>query len=138
MLGVGVYQIIIADSMHIFPPDEEVYDLCGSPYDNIAFNVINIDIKIQIQIEDYGGSFALPVYSSECPSVDYFQFNLMMQNLLIADLSNGVNHVLLYDKQGQGKGIDALCRLRLRHHLEIAKKPCPPKILFMILDNCVG
>ena len=130
--------IIIADSMAPLPPDEVVYDLCGSIDDSIAFNVVNADIKIQIEIEDFGGSFPLPHYGSVRPSVDYFQSNLMMQNFVIADLSNGINHVLLYDERGQGKGVDALCSLRLRHHLEIAKKPYPPKILLMILDNCVG
>lgn len=62
----------------------------------------------------------------------------MMQNFVIADLSNGVNHVLLYDERGHDKGVDALCSLRLGHHLKIAKKPFAPKILFMILDNRIG
>lgn len=94
--------------------------------------------RIQMQIEEYGGSFALPHYGYERPSADYFQSNLMMQNFIIADLTSGVDRVVLYDERGQGKGADALCSLRLRHHLVLAKQDSPPEILFMVLDNCVG
>ena len=67
----------------------------------------------------------------------------MMQNFIIADISNGTNRVLLYDERGQGKDADALCSLRIAHHLALRKKSLesgrvPPSKLLVILDNCVG
>ncbi|KAF1795694.1 hypothetical protein GQ600_18676 [Phytophthora cactorum] len=44
--------------------------------------------RVQIQAEDYGG-----------------------------DVSNGQNNVYFYDERGKGKNADALCSLRLLHHL---------------------
>ncbi|KAG6945263.1 hypothetical protein JG688_00016642, partial [Phytophthora aleatoria] len=43
----------------------------------------------QIQIEDFGGSFPLPVYNNKKPSADYFNSNLMMNNFIIADITDG-------------------------------------------------
>ena len=71
-----------------------------------------IEIQVQVQIEDYGECFALPHFEHLCPSVNYFESNLMMQIFIIADLTKGVNNVILYDKCGQGKDTDALCSLR--------------------------
>lgn len=57
--------------------------------------------RIQIQIQDYSGSFAMPYYGHSRSSADYFNSNLMMQNFIMADISNQTNHVGLYDEHGQ-------------------------------------
>ncbi|CAK9229226.1 unnamed protein product [Sphagnum troendelagicum] len=52
--------------------------------------------EIQIQIEDFGGSFPLPFYGHQRPFADYFNFNLMMQNfnhLLITNFLGKNNYV---------------------------------------------
>jgi hypothetical protein len=51
-----VLNVIIPDTIDDAPPD---------PIDD-AFP------EIQIQIEDFGGSFPLPFYGHQRPSVDYF------------------------------------------------------------------
>jgi hypothetical protein len=98
-----------------------------------------------IQIEDFGGSFPLPVYISRIPSADYFNSNLMIHNFVVADLTNGINTVLLYDELAQGKGADAMCSLRLLNHLNQRKhfqqvgqdNPKRTLTLLQVLDNCV-
>ncbi len=94
---------IIPDTIDDAPPD---------PIDD-AFP------EIQIQIEDFGGSFPLPFYGHQRPSADYFNSNLMMQNFIISDITPTRNNVLIYDECGQGKGADALCSLRLLFHLRL-------------------
>jgi hypothetical protein len=98
--------------------------------------------KMLIQIEDFGGSIALPVFGNRRPSADYFNSNLMLHNFVIADISSGDNTVFVYDERGQGKGADALCNLRLLHHLRLLNQVGSdgegPQVLLQILDNCVG
>jgi len=86
--------------------------------DNHAHDVGDIDMTsmtavptIQIQIEDFGGSFNMPHYGHSWPSVDYFNSNLMVSNFVIVDLTNDNADVLFYDEQAQGKDVDALCSL---------------------------
>jgi hypothetical protein len=64
----------------------------------------------------------------------------MMQNFIISDITANRNNVLIYDEHGQGKGADALCSLHLLFHLRL-RQECAnrsPKMLLLILDNCVG
>ncbi len=64
----------------------------------------------------------------------------MMQNFIISDITANRNNVLIYDEHGQGKGVDALCSLHLLFHLRL-RQECAnrlPKMLLLILDNCVG
>ncbi|ETI39976.1 hypothetical protein L917_02908 [Phytophthora nicotianae] len=84
---------------------------------------------MQIQIEDFGGSFPLPVYGLKRPSADYFNSYLLMHNIVIADVTNGINYVLVYDERAQGKGADALCSLRLMYH--IVKSISPQGKIFL-------
>jgi len=64
----------------------------------------------------------------------------MMQNFIISDITANRNNVLIYDERGQGKGVDALCSLRLFFHLRLHKKRADrsPKMLLLIFDNYVG
>ncbi|EEY62650.1 uncharacterized protein PITG_14428 [Phytophthora infestans T30-4] len=72
-----------------------------------------------------------------------FTSNLILQNFVVADISNGVNNVYFYDERAQGKDANALCSLRLNYHLSIISRAkhnevAPPEVSFSILDNCVG
>ncbi|ETO83580.1 hypothetical protein F444_02423, partial [Phytophthora nicotianae P1976] len=99
-----------------------------------------------IQIEDYGGSFALPHYGFKRPAADYFNSNLMMHNFVIADITNGLNNVMVYDERCSGKGAGALCSLRLLYHMQLRTRyikagiltPEKSLTLLVIMDNCVG
>jgi hypothetical protein len=64
----------------------------------------------------------------------------MMQNFIISNITANRNNVLIYDERGQGKGADALCSLRLLFHLRLPQECADrsPKMLLLILDNCVG
>ncbi len=64
----------------------------------------------------------------------------MMQNFIISDITTNRNNVLIYDERGQGKGTDALCNLCLLFHLRFHQKRADrsPKMLLLILDNCVS
>jgi hypothetical protein len=64
----------------------------------------------------------------------------MMQNFIISDITANCNNVLIYDERGQGKGVDTLCSLRLLFHLRLRQERTDrsPKMLLLILDNCVG
>jgi hypothetical protein len=86
-----------------------------APPDPIA----NAFPEIQIQNEDFEGSFPLPFYGHQRPSANYFNSNLMMQNFIIFDFTANRNNVLIYDERGQGKGANALCSLRLLFHFRL-------------------
>ncbi|EEY53747.1 uncharacterized protein PITG_20075 [Phytophthora infestans T30-4] len=93
--------------------------------------------------EDYGGGISMPYYGHVRPSADYFNSNLILQNFVVADISNGVNNVYFYDERAQGKYANALCSLRLNYPLSIISRAkhnevAPPEVSFSTLDNCVG
>lgn len=105
----------------------------------------NVDEKIPgvlLQAEDYGGVIPLPFYGFSRPSADYFNSNLLLQNLIQCDISTGKNHVYLYDEREQGKGGDALCSLRMRQHIRLhslrVRDGIEPRICASLMDNCVG
>jgi hypothetical protein len=64
----------------------------------------------------------------------------MMHNFIISDITANRNNVLIYDEHGQGKGANALCSHRLLFHLRFRQERADrlPKMLLLILDNCVG
>jgi hypothetical protein len=99
--------------------------------------------RVQIQAEDYGGGISMPHFGHSRPSADYFNSNLIIQNLVVADISNKQNNVFFYDERAQGKNADALCSLRLLYHLSTLQKNArngipAAEISFSLLDNCVG
>jgi hypothetical protein len=96
MLGF-VKQYIAANAPHQHVPNAIIRNTTDdAPPDpiNDAFP------EIQIQIEDFGGSFPLPFYGHQCPSANYFNSNLMMQNFIISDITANRNNVLIYDERG--------------------------------------
>jgi hypothetical protein len=92
--------------------------------------------KVLIQAEDFGRGYAMPFYGYQRPSSDYFNSNLTLNNFVIADVSSGNHKVLLYDERAQGKDANALCSLRMLHHL--SKIGLGARVSLSILDNCVG
>lgn len=98
---------------------------------------------VLILAEDYGGSLALPHYGFNWPSVDYFNSNLILHQFVACNLSDDRNTVSFYDERGHGKGVDALCSLRIRNLLKTldgykARKAEIPSYMVTLLDNCVG
>jgi hypothetical protein len=91
---------------------------------------------IQIQIKDFGGSFAMPHYGHSQPLADYFNSNLMVLKFVVANLTNDNANMLFYDKRTQGKDADVMCNLWFTYHSN--KFKMTPKILVVILNNCVG
>jgi hypothetical protein len=71
---------------------------------------------IQIQIKDFGGSFAMSHYGHLWPLADYFNSNLMVLNFVVADLTNESANMFFYDEQAQGKDANVLCSLRFTYH----------------------
>ena len=106
-------------------------------------DAVDASKNIQIQIEDFGGSFAMPHYGHSRPSADYFNSNLMVSNFVVADITGDCGDVIFYDERAQGKDANALCSLRFVYHVR-KFQACrqqgrtPPKILVLVLDNCVG
>ncbi|XP_078725585.1 LOW QUALITY PROTEIN: uncharacterized protein LOC144942661 [Lampetra fluviatilis] len=93
------------------------------------------------QIEDFGGSFAMPHYGHIRPSADYFNSNLMVRNFVPADITSRVNNVIFYDERAHGKDAEALCSLRFVYHMKLLTMKTArmiPSTLLVILDNCVG
>ncbi|CAM6027652.1 unnamed protein product [Sphagnum balticum] len=120
--------------------DDEHCDDDGGDSDMI---LSTITLQIQIQIKDFGGSFAMPHYGHLHPSVNYFNSNFMVSNFVVVDLISNSNDVFFYDERAQGKDVDALFSLRFTYHLEkfktlLSHKITMPKTLLVILDNCVG
>ncbi len=67
----------------------------------------------------------------------------MVSNFVVVNLTSDSVDVLFYDEQAQGKDADALCNLRFTYYSNKFKtmlecKQAMPKILVVILDNCVG
>ncbi|EGZ05292.1 hypothetical protein PHYSODRAFT_386744, partial [Phytophthora sojae] len=56
-------------------------------------HTIDDSTVVQIQAEDYGGGISMPYYALCRPSADYFNCNLMIQNFVIADITNEQNNV---------------------------------------------
>jgi hypothetical protein len=95
--------------------DDECCDDDGGDSDMTFSTVVP---QIQIQIKDFGGSFAMPHYWHSCPLVDYFNSNLMVSNFVVTNLTNNNSDVFFYDERAQGKDVNALCNLRFTYHLE--------------------
>ncbi|OWZ11139.1 LOW QUALITY PROTEIN: Cleavage inducible protein [Phytophthora megakarya] len=99
--------------------------------------------RVQIQAENPGGGITMPNYGDARPSADYFNNNLIIQNFVVADITNNCNNIYFYDEQAQGTIADALCSLRLLYHLTTLQNYArngitPAEVSFSLLDNCVG
>jgi nicotinic acid mononucleotide adenylyltransferase len=53
---------------------------------------------IQIQIEDFGGSFAMLHYGHSQPLADYLNSNLMVSNFVVTNLTNDSANLLFDDE----------------------------------------
>jgi len=54
--------------------------------------------KVTVRAQDFGGSLTTPNYGYRRPSADYFNSNLIVQNFVIADITNGTNNIYFYDE----------------------------------------
>jgi hypothetical protein len=50
-------------------------------------------------------------YGHSHPSADYFNFNLMVSNFVVVDLTSNNSDVFLYDERAQGKDVNAFYNL---------------------------
>jgi hypothetical protein len=91
---------------------------------------------IQLQCEDYAGNFALPSMKKIQVGKDYYASKLCIYLFIIADMSRNRNFVYAYDERGMGKDANALCSLRLCHHMRFQNKSA--SALIQVMDNLVG
>nr|XP_032818404.1 uncharacterized protein LOC116947095 [Petromyzon marinus] len=96
--------------------------------------------RFKSKLRIFGGSFSMPHYGHERPSPDYFNSNPMMQNFITADVTRGIDHVVLYEERAQDKEAEAMCSLRFQYHhnLLIKRGAAMPQTLLVVLHNCVG
>jgi hypothetical protein len=142
--------IFVKEFIKQHTPNQPIpHTIIPDSYDNRAHDAGDINMTsttvapmIQIQIKDFSGSFAMPHYGDSRPSIDYFNSNLMVSNFVV-DLTNDNTDMFFYDKRTQGKDTDALCNLQFTYHSNkfktmLERKQVTPKILVVILNNCVG
>jgi hypothetical protein len=105
----------------------------------------SISKPVLLEMQDFGGNLTQPCYAFLRPSIDYYTSNLLLHMFVVADCTNAINKVYLYDERAMGKGADALCSLRwFRYHtllLSYKEKGIMsefPKYLFIVMDNNVG
>jgi hypothetical protein len=120
-------------------------DLIPEKVENIIDPESIVDItNVLLQCEDYAGNLVSPLFELERPSKDYYAANLNLYVFFITNMTTGQNYVYLYDERAQGKNAEALCNLRIRYHIKIlnenytGKNKLIPRILYTIMDNCVG
>lgn len=111
-------------------------------------NPEDLSTTVQMGCEDYGGNFVLPSFGNVRPGSDYYASKLSINVFVISDVSRGSNKVFIYDQRCAGKGADAVCSMRLLHHLSNQNKLCDalthdentpiPTNLFQVMDNNVG
>ncbi len=92
-------------------PDHYDDERCDDDGGDSDMTLSTVAPQIQIKIEDFGGSFAMPHYGHSRPLVDYFNSNLMVSNFVVVDLTSNSNDVFFYDERVQGNDADALCSL---------------------------
>jgi len=99
--------------------------------------------EVKLMAEDFGQGMPIPHYGLNRPASDYFNSNLMLHMFVMADITRRKHNVKLYDERLMGKDKDALCSLRIAHHIEdrqecLELNQTPPKYFISIRDNCVG
>lgn len=96
---------------------------------------------VLLQCEDFGGNLTAPLYLGDRPSIDYYASNLSLHMFVIANASENINNVFMYDERAAGKGANEMCSLRFVYHLRrwIANgRTKKHNTLVMVMDNCVG
>ncbi|EGZ21046.1 hypothetical protein PHYSODRAFT_492251, partial [Phytophthora sojae] len=59
----------------------------------IPHTIDDVAADDETDLADYGGGISMPYYALCRPSADYFNSNLMIQNFVIADITNEQNNV---------------------------------------------
>ncbi|KAF1787214.1 hypothetical protein GQ600_27210 [Phytophthora cactorum] len=71
---------------------------------------------------NFGGGISMPHYGHTRPSADYFNSNLIVQNFVVADITNGRNNVYFYDERGQIGCLPLRMECLLCHKLQRSRK----------------
>lgn len=101
------------------------------------------ECEILLIAEDYGQGIPLPYFGFRRPGSDYFNSNLMCNLYIMGDITRHQHNVYLYDERLMGKDKNALCSLRMCHHIN-ERNRClqngiqPPRHFISIRDKCVG
>jgi hypothetical protein len=80
-------------------PDHYDDERCDDDGGDNDMTLLIVAPQIQIQIEDFDGSFAMPHYGHSRPSADYFNSNLMVWNFVVVDLTSNNSNVFFYDER---------------------------------------
>ena len=103
----------------------------------------DLSTVVRFLCQDFSGNLLLPSYQTSRPGVDYYSSKLHLYSFVICDVSTNTNYVYVHDQRLAGKDLNAMCSLRLQHHLievRITKEslqPLPTQ-LFQCMDNNVG
>jgi hypothetical protein len=103
----------------------------------------DLSTAVRFLCQDFSGNLLLPSFQMTRPGADYYASKLHLYSFVICDISLNTNYVYVYDQRLAGKDFNAMCSLRLLHHLgerELLKSglgPVPSQ-LFMCMDNNVG
>lgn len=96
-----------------------------------------------VQCEDFGQGIPLPYYQQTRPGIDFFTSNLIINEFIIANLSQRHGTVFLFDERDAGKSGDAMCTLRWKYltamMADVVENGRPlPTVLVKVLDNCTA
>ena len=89
---------ILPDYVDDFPEDEDIAD---DGEEHVALTIDGDEEPpitltpgtVQVQAEDFAGSFALPHYGFLRPSSDFYHSNLMQHNFIVSDITTNTNHM---------------------------------------------
>lgn len=103
----------------------------------------NLSTAVRFLCQDFSGNLLLPSYQMSRPGSDYYASKLHLYSFVICDISINTNYVYVYDQRLAGKDFNAMCSLRLLHHLgerQLLKSDLGPEPnqLFQCMDNNVG
>ena len=103
----------------------------------------DLSTTVRFLCQDFSGNLLLPSYQTSRPGVDYYSSKLHLYSFVICDVSTNTNYVYVYDQRLAGKDCNAMCSLRLLHHLSEGEKTrislrTEPNQLLQCMDNNVG
>ena len=89
---------ILPDYVDDFPEDEDIAD---DGEEHVALTIDGDEEPpitltpgtVQVQAEDFAGSFALPHYGFLRASSDFYHCNLMQHNFIVSDITTNTNHI---------------------------------------------
>ena len=106
--------------------------------EDVADGSTDLRTAVRFSCQDFSGNLLLPSYQMSRPGSNYYASKLHLYSFVICDISTNV-----YDQCLAGIFFDAMCSLRLLHHLSERQKlrislGPEPNQLFQCMDNNVG